>query len=123
MPSTFLDVAEASGLIAGIGPLVLEQVCRDLATHPEFTGHISLNVSAVELAQANWGKNFNSLINNYLIDPERLIIEMTETAVLDMLPTTKSAIRALTSRGVGLHLDDFGTGVRLREDVRPNRGS
>jgi diguanylate cyclase (GGDEF)-like protein/PAS domain S-box-containing protein len=110
MPGSFLDVAEASGLIAGIGPLVLEQVCRDLASHPEFTGHISLNVSAVELAQANWGKHFNSVINNYLIDPERLIIEMTETAVLDMLPTTKSAIRALTSRGVGLHLDDFGTG-------------
>ena len=110
MPSNFLDVAEASGLIAGIGPLVLEQVCRDLADHPEFTGHVSLNVSAVELAQANWGKNFNSLINNYLIDPERIIIEMTETAVLDMLPTTKMAIRALTSRGVGLHLDDFGTG-------------
>ena len=110
MPSTFLDVAEASGLIAGIGPLVLEQVCRDLASHPQFTGQISLNVSAVELAQANWGKNFNALINRYLIDPERLIIEMTETAVLDMLPTTKTAIRALTSRGVGLHLDDFGTG-------------
>ena len=110
MPSNFLDVAEASGLIAGIGPLVLEQVCRDLANHPEFVGQVSLNVSAVELAQANWGKNFNSLINNYFIDPERLIIEMTETAVLDMLPTTKTAIRALTSRGVGLHLDDFGTG-------------
>ena len=110
MPSSFLEVAEASGLIAGIGPLVLEQVCRDISHRPEFTGHISINVSAVELAQADWGKNFNAVINRHLIDPARLIIEVTETSVMEMLPTTKTAIRALTSRGVGLHLDDFGTG-------------
>jgi EAL domain-containing protein (putative c-di-GMP-specific phosphodiesterase class I) len=110
MPSSFLEVAEASGLIAGIGPLVLERVCRDISDRPEFTGHISINVSAVELAQADWGKNFNAVINRHLIDPARLIIEVTETSVMEMLPTTKTAIRALTSRGVGLHLDDFGTG-------------
>jgi len=110
MPGSFLDVAEASGLIAGIGPLVLEKVCQDIADRPEFTGHVSINVSAVELAQANWGKNFNAVINRHVIDPSRLIIEVTETAVMEMLPTTKTSIRALTSRGVGLHLDDFGTG-------------
>ena len=110
MPASFLDVAEASGLIAGIGPLVLERVCQDLVSRPDFTGHVAINVSAVELAQANWGKNFNAIINRHLVDPSRLVIEVTETAVLDMLPTTKTSLRALTSRGIGLHLDDFGTG-------------
>ena len=110
MPASFLDVAEASGLIAGIGPLVLERVCQDLVSRPDFAGHVAINVSAVELAQANWGKNFNAIINRHLIDPSRLVIEVTETAVLDMLPTTKKSLRALTSRGIGLHLDDFGTG-------------
>ncbi len=110
LPEQFLSVAEASGLVSEIGPVVLDSVCALLAQHPDLPGTIAINVSAVELAQANWGERFSRIVDRHGVDPTRLIIEVTETSVLEMLATTRRDLRMLTDRGIGLHLDDFGTG-------------
>jgi len=82
-PGDFLQVAEDSGLIVGVGREVLDQVCALLAADPDLPGPVSVNVSAVELS---------------------------ETAVLSLLDATHSGLVALRELGVGVQVDDFGTG-------------
>ncbi len=108
-PGDFLDVAEESGLIVEVGSAVLDQVCRALAADPSLL-RVSVNVSAVQLASARWLPSFRATLARHGVDPRRLVVEVTETAVLSMLGTTQEHFQALRELGVGLHLDDFGTG-------------
>jgi len=109
-PAEFLGIAEESGLIVGIGRSVLDQVCSVLAAHPDGAGTVSVNVSAVELAHDEWADRFLARVSRLGVDPHRLIIEVTETAVLSLRDHTVGSIAALRERGIGLHVDDFGTG-------------
>jgi len=109
MPGDFLAIAEESGLITGIGRAVLEHACAVIAANPH-AGAISVNVSAVELARDDWAETFIAVLHRHGVDPRRLIVEVTETAVLSLGPHTVGGLDALRSLGVGLHVDDFGTG-------------
>ena len=109
-PVDFLPVAEDSGLIVGIGRAVLEQACAVLAAHPDASGTISVNVSAVELARDDWAEAFIAAMTRHGVDPRRLIVEVTETAVLSLGAHTVGGLSAVRALGVGLHVDDFGTG-------------
>ncbi|WEO76355.1 EAL domain-containing protein [Cryobacterium sp. SO2] len=109
-PAEFLAVAEESGLVVGIGRAVLDQVCAVLAAHPDAAGTISVNVSAVELAHEEWAERFLATVHRHGVDPSRLVVEVTETAVLSLRSHTVGSVTALRDRGVGLHVDDFGTG-------------
>jgi len=109
-PAAFLDVAEDSGLITPIGAQVLDQVCALLAEHPNLPGPISVNVSAVQLDAPNWLCSVTDTLARHGVDPGRLIIEVTETAALNLTGTAVAALSTLSGLGVGLHLDDFGTG-------------
>ncbi|WP_166793214.1 sensor domain-containing protein [Cryobacterium lactosi] len=109
-PQDFLAVAEESGLIVGIGRCVLDQVCAVLAAHPDAPGTISVNVSAVELAHDEWAEKFLGIVDIHGVDPSRLVVEVTETAVMSLRAHTAGSVAALRDRGIGLHVDDFGTG-------------
>ncbi len=109
-PITFLPTAEDSGLIAGIGQQVLDQVCALLASRPELPGPISVNFSPVQLARAGWLEAFTDTIDRHAVDPRRLVVELTETAVMSLLAGTRADLTALRDLGVGIHVDDFGTG-------------
>ncbi|PXA68229.1 sensor domain-containing protein [Cryobacterium arcticum] len=109
-PAEFLPVAEESGLILGIGRAVLAQVCTVLAGHPDAPGTISVNVSAVELARDDWAQLFTATVERHGVDPARLVVEVTETAVLALGTVTVANLVAVRDLGVGLHVDDFGTG-------------
>ncbi|MBX0301454.1 EAL domain-containing protein [Cryobacterium sp. 1639] len=109
-PREFLAIAEESGLIVGIGRAMLERVCAVLAAHPDAVGTISVNVSAVELAHDEWAEEFLATVDRHGVDPARLVVEVTETAVMSLRPHTVGSVMALRDRGIGLHVDDFGTG-------------
>ena len=109
-PGEFLEVAEDSGLIVPIGGMVIDQVCALVAGPNDPGGTISLNVSAVELSHGGWPDRFRAAVVAHGIDPRRLVIEVTETAVLSLLPATRDELARMTAFGVGLHVDDFGTG-------------
>lgn len=109
-PFYFLPTAEDSGLIVGIGQAVLDQVCALLAARPDLPGPISVNVSPLQLAQADFFQLFSDTVARYRVDPRRIIIEVTETAVLSLLPGTREDLEAMRELGVGIHVDDFGTG-------------
>ncbi len=109
-PINFLPTAEDSGLIVGIGQYVLDQVCALLAARPDLPGPISVNFSPVQLARAGWLQMFTETLARHRVDPRRLILELTETAVISLLPGTREDLAALRALGVGIHVDDFGTG-------------
>ena len=109
-PGEFLDVAEDTGLITAIGAQVLDAACAILAEHPDLPGAISVNVSAVQLAAPDWLAGFREALTRHQVDPHRIVIEVTETAVLSLVGSARLALTPLHALGVGIHVDDFGTG-------------
>jgi len=109
-PGDFLDVAEDTGLIKAIGAQVLDQACAMLAERPDLPGAISVNVSAVQLAAPDWLRGVRDTLTRHRVDPARIVIEVTETAVLSLVDSARDAITSLRGLGVGIHVDDFGTG-------------
>ena len=109
-PGDFLDVAEATGLIRTIGAQVLDQACATLADRPDLPGTISVNVSAVQLASPDWLNEVRDAITRHRVDPARIVIEVTETAVLNLSDFARHALTSLRNLRVGIHVDDFGTG-------------
>ncbi len=102
----FIQIAEETGLIVPIGSWVLGSVCEQLARWPE-TIHVSANVSAVQI-KPELVTEVAQLLERYRITPARLVLEITESLLLD--PRTKPIVVGLRKLGVQLALDDFGTG-------------
>ena len=109
-PTEFLDVAEDTGLITAIGAQVLDHACATLAECPALAGTISVNVSAVQLSAPDWLNSVKETLTRHQVDPTRIVIEVTETAVLNLIESTRRALTSLRELGVGIHIDDFGTG-------------
>jgi diguanylate cyclase (GGDEF)-like protein/PAS domain S-box-containing protein len=110
IPEEFLDVAEDTGLITDVGAQVLDQACATLARRPDLPGPISVNVSAVQLAAPDWLKGVQETLTRHRVNPARITIEVTETAVLSLVDSARHALASLRRLGVGIHVDDFGTG-------------
>jgi diguanylate cyclase (GGDEF)-like protein/PAS domain S-box-containing protein len=109
-PDSFLPVAEDSSLITVIGAQVLARVCQDMQGRPDSGDHVAVNVSAIEIAQPQWFDATLATIEDSGIDPTRLTIELTETAVMSTRRDLSLDLRRLRDLGVGIHVDDFGTG-------------
>jgi diguanylate cyclase (GGDEF)-like protein len=109
-PGEFLDVAEDSQLITAIGAHVLDDVCAMLADRSDLPGPINVNVSAVQLAAPDWLTNVTDTFSRHGVDPRRIVLEVTETAVLNLFDSARDAFASLRGLGVGIHVDDFGTG-------------
>ncbi|GAA0559855.1 bifunctional diguanylate cyclase/phosphodiesterase [Paractinoplanes ferrugineus] len=113
-PDVFIPIAERTGTIIELGRWVLEQACLQTADWARRLGpaapmRISVNVSARQLADPGFLGTVRDVLAATGADPARLMIEVTETAVLN----TGSAARQLAAmRAMGLRvaLDDFGTG-------------
>jgi diguanylate cyclase (GGDEF)-like protein/PAS domain S-box-containing protein len=110
LPAAFLDVAEDSGLIVDIGRRTFEHVCALLAQRPDLPGPVNVNVSAVELASRDWYGHVVGTLGASGVDPRRVVVEVTETAVLSLLDGMHCDLARLRALGVGIHVDDFGTG-------------
>ena len=113
-PDVFIPLAERTGFIVELGNWVFEQACRQAAAWnrdlgSRAPGRISINVSARQLGETGFLDTVADVLRHTGVDPRRLLIEVTETAVL----STGSAVEALTqlqSLGLQIALDDFGTG-------------
>ena len=119
-PGEFLDVAEETGLIISIsiGAQVLDQACAMLTARPDLPGPISVNVSAIQLAAPGWLRNVRDTLARHRVDPARVVIEVTETAVLSLVDSAQVARASLRRLGIGIHLDDFGTGYSSMSVLR-----
>jgi diguanylate cyclase (GGDEF)-like protein len=111
---TLIAAAEQSGLINEIGAWVLGRACHDrqrwLRDHPEIPLDISVNVSGRQLAGTDFPATVNSVLARTGMDPEALILEVTESIVLEDTERTTTSLASLRGTGVRVALDDFGTG-------------
>ena len=106
-----MPVAEEGGLIGAIGRFVAETACRDLAalrrTHPQLT--MSVNVSALELAEAGFAERILDAVAAHGLEPAALELEISERVLVDAR-TALPTLELLRDRGVRVAIDDFGTG-------------
>ena len=109
-PSVFMDTMEASGLVIILGRQVLELVCDAIRSHPHLPGPISINVSAVEFGDPGWFERFEGTLRTFGVHPESLVVELTETTMLELTDDARCALDGLRKLGIGIHVDDFGTG-------------
>ncbi|HVL33452.1 MAG TPA: EAL domain-containing protein [Actinomycetota bacterium] len=121
-PSEFLSVAEASGLIVPIGEWVLREACAQLRTWqgtPETADiGVTVNVSARQLAHAGFIEFLGEVVGKADIDRAGLVIEITETALLEDTEAVASQLRDVHALGIRIAVDDFGTGYSSLAHLR-----
>ncbi|MGZ4201194.1 MAG: EAL domain-containing protein [Thermoleophilaceae bacterium] len=105
-PNDFISIAEETGLIIPIGSWVLRAACAQLARWEEPV-YLSANLSALQVVP-DLVDEVEGLLERYMLRPARLVLEITESLVLD--PLTKPTVARLRALGVQVALDDFGTG-------------
>ena len=113
-PDQFVPIAEESGAIVQIGLWVLEQACRDLkhwdAEHPGNDVQIAINLSARQLKEPSVGPQIARVLHRMDVDPRRLILEVTESLVMDDGEAAAATLWQLRALGIRIAVDDFGTG-------------
>jgi diguanylate cyclase (GGDEF)-like protein len=111
-PFQFIPIAESSGLIGPLGRWALEQACHDAAG---FTGaasglDVAVNLSVRQLTQPDVVSHVREALAHSGLQPHRLVLEVTESAVMEDTEAAAFALDALASLGVRIAVDDFGTG-------------
>ncbi len=112
-PGTFIPVAEESGLIDDIGQWVLRETClqinrwraKGLVPVP-----IAINVSNRQLRRSSFAADIEQTLTEFNVGPELVEIELTETSVMDAGAQGIETLKAFRAYGLGISLDDFGTG-------------
>jgi diguanylate cyclase (GGDEF)-like protein len=105
----FLPAAEETGLTIELGRLVLERALEAARRWPQRLS-IWLNVAAAELANERLVDTLSEALKGYGVEPSRLVIEVTESGVIQGSDGALVAMRRLRELGVSLTIDDFGTG-------------
>ena len=113
-PATFVPLAEESGLISGLGLLVLDETCRQLAEWDQLLGaaappRANVNVSALQLDD-NLHAQVAAALERHHLDPSRISVEITESALMKDPDSARAVLQQLRDLGVELAIDDFGTG-------------
>lgn len=112
-PEEFIKVAERTGTISHIGSIVFEKVCQFISEKkPEQYGidFIEVNLSPLQCMDQNLVSKFKEIMDKYHVQPERIILEITESAVIRNKGRINSVIQQLRDAGFKYALDDFGTG-------------
>jgi len=111
-PNDFIPGLEASSLIFPVGEWVLNEACRQgAAWHDQ--GHrisISVNISAVQLGRDRIIDDVQGALSKSGLEPDKVILELTETALMHDIEATLVRLKLLKAFGVRLAIDDFGTG-------------
>ena len=113
-PGSFIQIAEEKGLIVPIGDYVLAQACRQLAAWDVSLGlsevRMAVNLSPRQLKDPLLVGKVREALAAASIAPDRLTLEITETALVEDSYATLARLRDLKGLGVRLSIDDFGTG-------------
>ncbi len=113
-PLTIVGIAEQSGLIDKIGAWVMDLAFADhrrwSAEHPGAPLDVAVNVSARQLMSPQFVRGVRAALARHEIDPAGVVIELTETVLIEDPVRALSVLADLKTVGVRLALDDFGTG-------------
>ncbi len=113
-PSDFVALAEESGMIVAIGEWVARTACGQVRSWrgiPALAGAtLAINLSARQLQQPDAVDRLARVVLETGVDPWRIALEVTESAVLGDLESSAAKLRQLREMGMRVHVDDFGTG-------------
>lgn len=108
-PAEFIPVAEETGMIGPLGVWILKKACLDAARLPEDC-FVAVNISPVQFMTGNFVAQVRATVAETGIDPRRLELEVTETAMMQDRERAASIMRDLADLGISVAVDDFGTG-------------
>ncbi|SDT88206.1 EAL domain-containing protein [Halopseudomonas salegens] len=112
-PAAFIPVLEESGEIVAVGYWVLQQACRQVR-HWQQSGaeelKCSVNLSGLQLEQQDFAQQVQRVLTDTGLSPASLVLEITESLLIDQSGSTLANLRELAQLGVRIALDDFGTG-------------
>jgi len=114
-PSTFVPVAEQSGLIVPISVWVLRKACLEAASwrQRDPSGpplYVSINISSKHFSHAGFIGHVKDALEESMVDPQSITIELTESLAMNDVAATGQTMSQLRALGVKLSIDDFGTG-------------
>ena len=112
-PLDFIAVAEESGLIVPVGRWVLSEACRQVVRWQRETGvslRLSVNLSARQLQAPRLAEHVAKTLRSTGVRPADLVLEITESMLVDDADRTIAKLHLLREIGVRLAIDDFGTG-------------
>ncbi len=113
-PAVFIPIAEMTGVIVPIGAWVFRQACLAEADWRRRWGaeapYVSVNVSPRQLIKESLVEEFAAILRETGADPARLLLEITETALMADVELNLRILRRLTALGLRVAVDDFGTG-------------
>ena len=108
-PAEFIPIAEDIGLIASLSDWIINEACKIAVTWPESI-KVAVNISPIQFRNRTLLPCVRKALTRTGLDPSRLELELTESALLEENETTVAALHELRELGVGIALDDFGTG-------------
>jgi diguanylate cyclase (GGDEF)-like protein len=117
-PMRFIPIAERNGLIIPIGAWVLHEACLQLAAWGDDELSMSVNVSARQLGTGDLVGTVSSALECSGLEPGRLCLEITETAMMADPVAMSTTLTALKRLGVRLAVDDFGIGYASLRHLR-----
>jgi diguanylate cyclase (GGDEF)-like protein len=107
-PSLFIPVAEQIGLMEQLGEFVLQRALSDAARWPDL--YVSVNLSPTQVRDRTFADLLKATLDATKISPSRVVLEVTESVLIDNPDAAKSRLQDLRALGVRLALDDFGSG-------------
>ncbi len=108
-PMEFIPIAEETGMILPIGAWVLEKACGD-AKHLPRNCFVAVNISPVQFMTKDFVAQLRATMDRTGIEPSRLELEVTETAMMQDRDRAAAVLRELSDMGISVAVDDFGTG-------------
>lgn len=122
-PYRFIEAAEDTGILVSIGHWLMLQACRQLhewesVTYPEAPMSVTVNVSARQFADARLLSDIQNALQETGVDPSRLQLEFTESIAARDPKLTVTVLSHLKHLGIGVILDDFGTGTTSLRGLR-----
>jgi diguanylate cyclase (GGDEF)-like protein/PAS domain S-box-containing protein len=114
-PMTFIDIAEDAGLMAPLTDFMLRSACKQLkewqqrdASFAELKMHV--NISGNDIAQPSLVARVTAALVEARLEPQHLVLELTENILMERLEAALPTLTELRRLGIGLSVDDFGTG-------------
>ena len=112
-PAKFIPIAEECGLIVPLGSWVLKEAARRCAEFNRRSREplrICVNVSALQIQRPNFANEVSQVLQEAGLPPKQLVVELTESALMQNPEQGSYAMEQLQQMGVGIAMDDFGTG-------------